>query len=558
VRRFAPVVKSSDVAVAGEPAPRYILVTQCLQNDFFQNTDCRLGLPDFVVREMLLGTNRLHTVPKTGKRTVSRSGLKRARRHELTRSEVERGPLGRLLAKTIDERARGLPGHEGILHVINIRDWHDCTSRHYNDERRVYGRHCEANTWGAGYITGLAHYLDPNLEPDAAVPSSEAGYFARGSVRVYHVHSDTLFDFKPHTATRSRRRKFRASELEDYLDIIVEGSDKELDDFHDLLETNPPQEKLHRFVAKAVESGEPTRPTVHVAAIGVYTDIKIKTLLTGLRTRYDLNVAVSDTFATSPTLERHLAGLDYAKKVLGIEVIHGINDLVHFLGGSGSKEVPDESSLVAAESYSTYERFFQDQQNVLAYQNQRLQDYLALTERRAIRLYETINLANRFLLLWGAIFLTASLVFAVLSGIWPHRFDWKFSVITGGLGIAQFVGVFFTKPTKDLHQNLNNLAGFKMVLESHALKTAIMRFHLTTPRTLQPIENDDHKDAAMLQIAVLERELSLIRQADAADFEHLEALGFHDLEQAAASDGRKNGEPQAGDAEASPRPGVSR
>jgi hypothetical protein len=152
-RRFAPVVRSSDVA----GAPRYILVTQCLQNDFFQNTDCRLGLPDFVVREVLLGTNRLHTVPKTRRRTVSRAGLKRPRRSELARGEVERGPLGRLLAKTISERARGLPGHEGILHVINIRDWHDCTSRAYDDERRVYGRHCEANTWGAGYISGLAH-----------------------------------------------------------------------------------------------------------------------------------------------------------------------------------------------------------------------------------------------------------------------------------------------------------------------------------------------------------------------------------------------------------------
>jgi hypothetical protein len=538
VRGFAPVVRSSDVG----KAPRYLLVTQCLQNDFFQNADCRLGLPDFVVREMLLGTNRLHTVPKTGRRTVSRAGLRRARPQELARSEVEGGPLGRLLAKTIFERASGLPGHEGILHVINIRDWHDCTSSSYDAERRVYGRHCEASTWGAGYISGLAHYLDPHLEPDAAVPKTEAVYFAKGSVRVYHVHSDTLFDFKPHAATTSRRRKYRASELEDYLDIIVEGSNEELDDLHDLLEQKPPPkpEDVHKFVVKAVKSVEPWHPRVHLAVIGVYTDIKIKTLLTGLRTRYDLNVAVSDTFATSPTLERHLAGLDYAKKVLGIEVIHGINDLVHFLGGAGAEEVPDESSLVGAESYSTYERFFQDQQNVLAYQNQRLQDYITLTEHRAVRLYQTINFANRFLLLWGGLFLAASLVFTVLSAIWPHRFDWKFSAITGGLGIAQFVGVFFTKPTKDLHHNLTNLAGFKMVLESHALKTAIMRFHLTTPRTLQPIENDDHAAAARLQIDMLDRELKVIGQADAADFEHLEALGFHDPDRAAAQD-KRNG-----------------
>ena len=44
------------------------------------------------------------------------------------------------------------------------------------------------------------------------------------------------------------------------------------------------------------------------------------------------NLAVSDTFTASPTLERHLAGLDYAAKVLDVEVVHGINDLVGFLG----------------------------------------------------------------------------------------------------------------------------------------------------------------------------------------------------------------------------------
>jgi hypothetical protein len=334
---------------------------------------------------MLLGKNRLHTVPKTGRRTLSRAGLKRPRPNELARSEVERGPLGRLLAKTIAEQGRDASGHEDILHVINIRDWHDCTSRSYNDERRVYGRHCEASTWGAGYITGLAHYLDPDLDPDAAVPATEARYFARGSVRLYHIHSDTLFDFKPQTvhgrgdastgqvSSRSTSTSSSKARTRNWTTSMISWR------------ATPHRRRCTASSSKAVESEEPTRPPVHVAAIGVYTDIKIKTLLTGLQTRYDISRAVSDTFATSPTLERHLAGLDYAKKVLGVEVIHGINDLVHVLGGSGSAEVADESSLVAAESYSTYERFFQDQQNVLAFQNQRLQDYLTLTERGSQR-----------------------------------------------------------------------------------------------------------------------------------------------------------------------------
>jgi hypothetical protein len=528
VRSFRSQPEYADSVKCSErpEAPRYILVTQCLQNDFFLNPDCRLGLPDYVVREMLLGKSRLESNAKAG-------GAK-----ELKEEDLESGPLGRLLALTIDERARGIGEHEGILHVINIRDWHVCTGDTYEDERRVYGRHCEEKTWGAGYIQGLAHLLDPHEKRGDPAPTAKAEYFAAGSVRVYHVHSDTLFDFKPESGM-SDRRQFRASELEDYLDVIVEGSDEEVDKLHDDLLKGLTREEVHQSVVKALESREPSHPPVHVATVGVYTDIKVKTLLTGLRTRYDhVVMAVSDTFTTSPTLERHLSGLDYAKKVLGVDVIHGVNDLVHFLGGSS--EVDDETALVAAPRYGDYERFFQDQQNVLAHQDQRLQEYVTLTQPRALRLYETINWANRFLLYCGGGFLVASLLFGVLAGFSASHFDWKLSAVTGGLGVAQLVSVFFTRPMADLYQNLSNLAGFKMVLESHALKTAIMRFHLTTARTLQPVETDDLKDAAFRQIAVLNRQLTVIGEADEADFAHLKALGFHEKD-VAVSDGRKDG-----------------
>src|SRR5438034_622980 len=70
------------------------------------------------------------------------------------------------------------------------------------------------------------------------------------------------------------------------------------------------------------------RSHIYIAVIGVYTDLKVLTLLAGLRTRYNVpNLAVSDTLTASPTLERHLAGLDFAAKLLGVEVIHGVNDL---------------------------------------------------------------------------------------------------------------------------------------------------------------------------------------------------------------------------------------
>ena len=179
--------------------------------------------------------------------------------------------------------------------------------------------------------------------------------------------------------------------------------------------------------------------------IGVYTDLKVKTLLTGLRMLYNIpNLAVSDTLTASATLERHLAGLDFAAKVLGVEVIHGVNDLVRFLGGSG--DVKDESSVVTADSFARYQSYFQDQQNVLAYETQRLQEYTILTEQRSRDVYETVKRSNKFLLAWGATFLVVTLALSVASAIWPDSVSWKLPAITAGVSLAQFIGAFFTQP----------------------------------------------------------------------------------------------------------------
>jgi hypothetical protein len=516
--------------VQHRPGARYVLVTQCLQNDFFLNPECRLGLPEFIVREMLLGKRHLDPARnQPGHRQYSPLAL-------------ARGPLGQLLRLTIHDRMKRR-GADGTLHVINIRDWH-CAGSSYDHERRFYGRHCEEQTWGAAYIDGLARYLDPN----GSSRDERCSYFSGGTVRIYHIHSDTLFDFKPRAENiGAGPSKLVTSELEDLLDVIVQGTDEELECLDELMSKKEAPAKLRdecknepmakelapndlpewlHLLAGVVAKSEPEGPEdVHLAAIGVYTDIKVKTLLTGIRTRYELtNIAVSDTFTTSQTLERHLSGLDYAKKVLGIEVIHGINDLVRFLGGT--REVKNEKSRVAAEHYSSYEHFFQDQQNVLAYQNQALEQYLALTERRALRVYDLIRWTNLFLILWGAAFLVATLVLVVLRAIMPDEIAWELPVVTGGLSLAQFVGVFFTGPTNDLQRNLTNLARFKMVLESHSLKTAIMRFHLTTARTLRPMENAAHAQAAARQIKALESQLSVIGTADVADYAGLGELGF--------------------------------
>src|SRR5919202_446827 len=185
--------------VIHQPGPRHILITQCLQNDLFGKTGCKIGLPETVADEMLLG-------------------MKRHEERRL-RNGYATGPLGLFLAATIGERAKATDG-VGTLHVVNIRDWHK-PGPSYDDERRISGRHCEAGTPGAAYLTGLERYLDPA----GSAVGEPAQYFAAGSVRVYHIHSDTLFDFRPEERSG---RKFSASELEDLLEVIIGGTEEEL------------------------------------------------------------------------------------------------------------------------------------------------------------------------------------------------------------------------------------------------------------------------------------------------------------------------------------------
>jgi hypothetical protein len=125
---------------------------------------------------------------------------------------------------------------------------------------------------------------------------------------------------------------------------------------------------LETLAEKAVHSNA-AADSVHlyVGVVGVFTDIKITILLAGLRARYEIaNLAVSDTLTASKSLERHLHGLDFADKLLGVEVIHGIGDMCRFLGTE--QPLQDESDVVGAENYGTYRTFFAEKQSVLAYE----------------------------------------------------------------------------------------------------------------------------------------------------------------------------------------------
>jgi hypothetical protein len=502
-------VSRPNPAATTPDGPRYIVITECLQNDFFLNPECRLYLGDSEVKKLLIA-KRSHDFTfdvRQGRRGVPDRLLRE-------------GPLGRFLEAVIGKRLQAENGE--LLHVVNIRDWH-VPDRSYDSERRLYGRHCEAGTWGAGYIAGLRKYLDP--EPPLA--DGRARFCARGNARIYHVHADSVFDFRPRWEERKSadRIKFNPSVLERLLDVLIGGSDEHLallsNELRQADETGRRQSQdLNRLLSSVMANPMWSSNRVYVLVIGVYTDVKIQLILTGLRTRYELpNLAVSDSLTGSKTLERHLSGLDFADKLLNVEVIHGIGDLASFLGSE--PPLADESDTVGALNFSHYSSYFSDKQNVLAYQSEKLQEYVQLTANRSIRVYETINRANRFLLLWGGVFLTLTLVGNIVNLISPGRWSWEASAVTGGLGLLQIVSAFFGKPIRELQQNLHNLASFKMILEGHSLKTAFTRYHLTTPEVLRELGEPTDVDSALGQIKALEAQLGVIDQFQTSDYEAL-------------------------------------
>ena len=497
-------------AAPAEDRTRRILITQCLQNDLFLNPDCRLYLSDGAVKQLLVA-KRSHEEEvfetKDGRRRV---------KPRLLRD----GPLGLFLEATIGERLDG--SRRSLLHVINIRVWHE-HNESFDEERRMVGWHCEARTWGAEYIDGFDEYL----APAGYLPDGRGQFCDRGSVRVYHVHSDSIFDFRPRwEQDRDRTQlKYRRSHLERLLDVLVAGRDEQVEELASALGEPETRDRtksqaLERIAGAAVKGHATTAaPAVYVAVIGVYADVKIPILLAGLRARYLLpNLAVSDSLTGSRGLERHLVGLDFADKLLSVEVIHSLGDLAGYVG---SELNLDESEIVAAPDFGQYRTYFADKQNLLAHQSERLQEYVRLTEKRSIRVYQTITRANVFLLVWGAVFLSISLLASVLSFFEVGSASWKIAAVTGGVGIVQVVAVFFGRPVKEIQQNLSNLASFKMILEGHSLKEAFTRYHLTTPEVLRELGDKSELDAALNQIEALRKQLAVIDESQRLDYDAL-------------------------------------
>src|SRR5262249_25266038 len=176
-----------------------------------------------------------------------------------------------------------------------------------------------------------------------------------------------------------------------------------------------------------------------------------------------------------------------------------------------------------------------------------------LTERRAIGVYNTVRRANVFLLVFGSLFLSVSLLGSLLHLADPDRWSWQLTLATGGVGIVGLVAAFFNRPMRDLQRNLHNLPAFRMVLEGHSLKTAFARYHLTTPEVLREMKARGDAALAKTQIESLRAQLDVIDRFQAADYDALERTVGFDAQNggrtkskpAAAPDG-KAGKPAAG------------
>ena len=444
---------------------QYVLITQCLQNDFFFNLDSELCLPEAAAARLLLDAN-----DESGFKIVGQ-------RRELSERSRRAAPLAQFLDLVVGSRISGQESRH--LHLINIRDWH-VPGEHYDRERTQYGAHCEAGTWGADYLEGFDEYLDPGHTSAPGAGEPQPAKWAE-RLTVHHVYSDTLFDFQYANAETPHIRQ--DAPLTAILDAIVSNG------------------------------GSP-----RVAVIGVLTDIKIQLLLVGLRSRYNFRqLVVSDPLTASRSLERHLTALDFAQRVLWVEVVDSLAELARFLGVR-----PSADQLVgrgATVEFASYSSYVNDKQGILSYEDARLRDYRRQTTERLRRTQRAVGVATRFLVGWGMTFMTVALVMSVVAAIFPDRVAWQAPAIAGGVGFVPLVIVLFIRPLRMLQTSLNSDTIFRMVLESRSLKVALARYHLTAAESLR------ERDNARAQLAVLDQELQLLQRIDEADFNTIRQLG---------------------------------
>ena len=431
----------------------YILITQCLQNNFFLADENRLCLPKEVVAQMLVGTGE--SVPALD------TLLDYEKNHrKFNQKHIEAGPLYQFLDAAIYADQKLDKSKRDPLHIINIQDWHERGSKNYDAERRLYGLHCEADTWEADTLHGFDKFFKPWLKDETKAPLEGEVYNDGECNYFYRVHSDSLFDFQP-------KNDGNYSTLTTLLDRLINGQNKDVSD------------------------DATKKRKVYIVVIGVYSDIKIMTLLTGLRSRYHIDsLIVSDVLTASSTLERHLAGLDYADKVLDAEVTHSLNELARILNRAHERTI-DTKITKNNPNFNHYKTYYLDKQNVLSYQDSVLSKYLDLTEHRAAEVYKKSQRINMWLTWAGFIFLAITIGSALVHLVDSSLVQSETIAVFAGISVVQFVATFFTQPMGRMQDNLNNLVRLRNYLETYSTTTALLRHHLTRPEYLNPVIKDD-------------------------------------------------------------------
>jgi hypothetical protein len=87
--------------------------------------------------------------------------------------------------------------------------------------------------------------------------------------------------------------------------------------------------------------------------------------------------------------------------------------------------------------------------------------------------YETNRKINIIIVIVGIVFLANSIAYSWIKGV-----D-LFSLFSGGLSVASFATLFFTKPQENITEALGNLAQIQMIYKAYCLQfDALLDFHL--------------------------------------------------------------------------------
>lgn len=561
----------------------YILITQCLQNGFFLADDSRLCLNKEIVAKMLLRPTLNIPDDKTAGDVATQGTpddyiqVNEENRRYVAQKDVDKlqnGPLYQFLSDLMDDR----PENMDTLHAIHIRDWHR-PSLDYDVERALYGPHCEADTWESRALDGFETFLSPwsivppkdessidkvknrmrstpeisgKKDTDYVINQQKrltdvlrktyknphdirifqddlGGYLHPNNSRVIHypVLSDSVFDFRRADTIIDN---VYANELRDNEEVMQQKKERPTNPIH----RSPSYLELLINSILNVEQQQATDASaelhVNIVIIGVYTDIKIRTLLTGLRSRYRINnLIVSDVLTASPTLERHLEALDFVHKVLQVEVVHNLNDLINVLAPSTSRVI-SQKVIEDHVDFRQYRGYYLNKQNLLAYQDTKRVEYLELTRRRSRAIYNQVFNTNRVLMFFGFIFLILSVFISVsyIVSLFIPQLDIPVEhiiaggLVTGGLSLAQLLTVFIRKPLDSLKANLEQLIQLRSELETHSLILALLRYHFSTPERLHEDylkgktfkESQEKYEEEMNRLHAIETQIAMIEKIE--------------------------------------------